>query len=119
MDAYPHAKFILVERDTEAWYPSFFTIIKAVMFSWYTPIVKWYAEPLVGRSNMALGLAHYDFDAWSVDDLEANARLVYKVHREDIFEKAATDGRFLLLYEDGSKCVIFWIVQYQIRHFQE
>lgn len=75
------------------------------MFSWYTPIVKWYAEPLVGRNNMALSVPmvmHYYFGARSMDELKANARPVYRAHRENITQKAAKDGRSLLLYELGS-----------------
>jgi hypothetical protein len=104
MDAYPEAKVVLVERDTEAWFRSFKGVILDGAFSWRTKFLIWgtnwgVVDASAFRMNESIMLG--TFRAWNRADLEKNARAVYLEHYERIAAKAEADGRPLLRMKLG------------------
>ena len=104
MDAYPEAKIVLVERDMEAWYRSFVTVVVPTVFSWQRDVMT---------LAMRLGLMpsspnwfystlfkHY-FRARNKREMELNARAVYREHYAVVAARAQAEGWPLLRMQLG------------------
>ncbi|KAK4496818.1 hypothetical protein PRZ48_012802 [Zasmidium cellare] len=103
MLAYPDAKIILVEREYEAWMPSFIPIVENFIYSWRGWVLYRIVQPLLGRCDVALmreNMVGY-FDASTLRDIRRNARRVHGEHHEGIRALARSQGREVLEWRLG------------------
>ena len=83
--AYPEAKVILVERDIESWYKSYYDVIIAYTFHPLANFLAWLEPELVGPNvrNMHT-IARAYFRANTKEEYAANAKAVYREHYREI-----------------------------------
>ena len=100
--AYPEAKVVLVSRDIDRWYKSFYDIVVSRSFS---PIFTFlgYLEPnFLGQINALSGkIFHHYFHGSTRDELGQNARKVFLEHYEQVRRLTPKDR--LLEFELGSE----------------
>ena len=87
INAYPDAKVVLVERDVDAWYPSFEGLIN----EYYLPIhrILQYLDPqLIGPQARMWAYVFKDrkgfYRAGNKKELQQNAKTIYKEHYEHV-----------------------------------
>ncbi|KAI5360830.1 hypothetical protein Slin15195_G087460 [Septoria linicola] len=98
MNAYPEAKVVLVNRDFDAWFPSFaHSVVTSGLWTPFTNIIP-YFEPLLDYCcltyNRKLVLGY--FNAKTPEEVLANAKGVYQRHYREIREHCASTGTPLL-----------------------
>lgn len=103
MEAYPVAKIILVERPYDEWMPSFIPVVENYIYSWRGFWLYWFAQPVLGRSDMALMAENMKgyFDAPTLDDIKRNAKRVHREHHKGIRRLAREKGMEILEYRLG------------------
>ncbi|KAF2159178.1 hypothetical protein M409DRAFT_30317 [Zasmidium cellare ATCC 36951] len=103
MTYYPDAKIILAEREYEAWMSSFVPIVENFIYSWRGFWLYWFAQPVLGRCDMALMAENMKgyFDAPTLQDIQRNARRVHAEHHEGIRRLAREQGRVVLEWRLG------------------
>lgn len=95
IEAYPEAKVILVEREIESWYKSYYEVIISHAFH---PLADFASllEPEIARPTVrnSHAIARAYFHANSREEYAANARAVYQEHYLEI-RKVTAEERLL------------------------
>ena len=96
MDAYPDAKIVLVERDVDKWYPSFYTHVIEIMSSRMSVYVDWFrALGILPDSEVSflkkLYLDYFQAKDWK--EMESTSKRVYQWHYNSIAAKAEATNR--------------------------
>jgi hypothetical protein len=100
INAYPEAKVILVERDVEAWYPSWErALIRPIDHPWLLKIsqmLDW--SGLVRKTGPVVteGVMKGQFRAKDTQEYRANARKIYAEHYAELREKLKDQPHRLL-----------------------
>jgi hypothetical protein len=84
IELYPEAKVIIVERDVDAWYKSFYESIVAYIFSPVVYSIVALDRPLLSFHEMTRTWVRGKFQSNSKKELEGKAKIVYKEHYEMI-----------------------------------
>ena len=99
--AYPHAKVVLVERDTESWYKSFEKNVISSFAAPFTRLVVKVEPGFIGKMGRIGGLLmHGQWNSKDFDEWRAKARDGYEQHNA-LVTKLVPKER-LLLYKLGS-----------------
>lgn len=100
LDAYPDAKVVLVERDIDAWYKSFETLVTAAMNPFLNLFC--YTDPAwMGRiQKVGMMWMKYQVGATTSNEAKANAKDMYRAYYADI--RRITPKEKLLEYKLGS-----------------
>lgn len=104
--AYPDAKVIIVERDVDRWYNSFFVELFPPLFETWTGWLLYnFAEPVLGVKDVTLlvnlNMGYFQAKTWP--EMQRNARKVYRQHYFNIRKACHEQNRPLLdmKLEDG------------------
>jgi hypothetical protein len=104
MDAYPEAKIVLVERDVDAWFPSFKQIVVDGMMSRKGQIfANHWVGTFVGdlKIEMMFRIFLKYFEARDRHELAANAKRIYLEHNNAIKQACKEQNRPFLVYRLG------------------
>lgn len=103
IQAYPDAKVVVVQRDFEAWWPSFSSELLDPLFSPFGTVMSFVAGHIVGiRSGQAMRKVHFGFfGARNRAEIESNAREAYDGYYETIRALVPPERRLEYKIGDG------------------
>lgn len=103
VQAYPEAKVVVVQRDFDAWWPSYQSELLDTLFSPVAQVMVFLLEHIMGiRSGPTMRKVHFGFfGARNRAEIDANARVAYDAYYERIRELVPPERRLEYRMGDG------------------